>query len=35
MIELDPEVAHGQSSEAESKLSSTWRELKAVYLTLL
>ena len=35
MVELCPEVAHGQWSEDEAKLSSTWRELKAVYLVLL
>ena len=32
MVELDPEIAHGQWSEAEALLSSTLRELKAVYL---
>ena len=35
MVELGPEIAHGQWSEAEALLSSTWRELKAVYLVLL
>ena len=35
MVELGPEMAHGQWSEAEALLSSTWRELKAVYLVLL
>ena len=34
MVELGPEIAHGQWSEAEALLSSTWRELKAVYLVL-
>lgn len=34
MIELGPEVAHGQWSEAKAKISYTWRELKAVYLVL-
>lgn len=32
MVELGPEIAHGQWSEAKALLSSTWRELKAVYL---
>lgn len=35
MVELGPEIAHGQWSEAEALLSSTWRELKGVYLVLL
>jgi hypothetical protein len=35
VVELGPEVAHGQWSEAEALLSSTWRELKAVYLVLM
>ena len=35
MVELGNEVAHGQWSADESRLSSTWRELKAVYLVLL
>jgi hypothetical protein len=34
MVELGPSVAHGLWSEAEASLSSTWRELKAVYLVL-
>ena len=34
MIELGPEVAHGQWSEAKAKISYTWGELKAVYLVL-
>ena len=34
-MELGPEIAHGQQLEAEALLSSTWRELKAVYLVLL
>ena len=34
VVELGPDVAHGQWSETESKQSSTWRELKAIYLVL-
>ena len=34
VVELGPDVAHGQWSEAESKQSSTWRKLKAIYLVL-
>ena len=34
MVEVGPEVAHGQWSEDRFKLSSTWRELKAVHLVL-
>ena len=34
VVELGPEVWHGQWSQAESQLSSTWRELRAVYLVL-
>ena len=34
VVELGPEVSHGQWSQAESQLSSTWRELRAVYLVL-
>ena len=35
MVDLDNEVAHGQWSADENRLSSTWRELKAAYLFLL
>ena len=35
MVEVGPEVAHGQWPENQSKLSSTWRELKAVHMILL
>ena len=35
VVELGNDVAHGQWSVDESRLSSTWRELKAVYLVLL
>ena len=35
VVELGNDVAHGQWSADESRLSSTWRELKAVYLVLL
>ena len=35
MVEVGPEVAHGQWPENQFKLSSTWRELKAVYMILL
>ena len=35
MVEMGPEIAHGQWSQAEAKLSSTWRELRAVYMVLL
>ena len=35
MVELGNDVVHGQWSVDESGLSSTWRELKAVYLVLL
>ena len=35
MVELGPEIFHGQWSEAEALLSSTWWELKAVYLVLM
>ena len=34
VVELGPEVAHGQWTEVESQQSSTWRELKAIYLVL-
>ena len=34
MVELGNDIAHGQWSADESGLSSTWRELKAVYLVL-
>ena len=34
MVELGPEVAHGQWSEVEASQSSTWRELKAVHQVL-
>ena len=34
MVELGNEVVHGQWSVAETKHSSTWRELKAIYLVL-
>ena len=33
-VEVGPHVAQGCWSEHESKLSSTWRELKAVYRVL-
>ena len=33
-VEIDPEVAHGSWSKEEAILSSTWRELKAVYRVL-
>ena len=35
VVELGPEIAHGQWSESEIGNSSTWRELKAVHLVLL
>ena len=35
MVELGNEVAHGQCSVDESRLSFTWRELKVVYQVLL
>ena len=35
MVELGNDIAHGQWSAHESCLSSTWRELKAIYLVLL
>ena len=35
MVELGNDVAHSQWSVEESRLSSTWRELKAVYLVFL
>ena len=34
VVELGPEVAHGQWSEVEASQSSTWRELKAVHQVL-
>ena len=34
LVEIGPHVAHGQWSEYEASLSSTWRELKAVALVL-
>ena len=33
-VEIGPDIAHGQWSEYETSLSSTWRELKAVSLVL-
>ena len=33
-VEVGPNIAHGQWSEYEASLSSTWRELKAVALVL-
>ena len=33
-VEIGPDIAHGQWSEYEASLSSTWRELKAVALVL-
>ena len=33
-VEIGPDIAHGQWSEYEVSLSSTWRELKAVTLML-
>lgn len=33
-VQVGPEIAHGQWSEFEASLSSTWRELKAVALVL-
>ena len=35
VVELSNDVAQGQWSREEAALSSTWRELKAVYLVLL
>ena len=35
VVELGPEIAHGQWSPAEARNSSTWRELKAVHSVLL
>ena len=34
VVELRPDVARGQWSEAESKQNSTWKERKAIYLVL-
>ena len=34
MVEIGPDIAHGQWSEYEATLSSTWRELKAVSFVL-
>jgi hypothetical protein len=34
MVEVGPDIAHGQWSEYEASLSSTWRELKAVAAVL-
>ena len=34
MVELGPHFTNGLWSDEEAKLSSTWRELKAVYLVL-
>ena len=33
-MEVGPRVAHGQWSAYEATLSSTWRELKAVFMVL-
>ena len=34
MVEVGPDIAHGQWSQYEASLSSTWRELKAVAMVL-